>query len=225
MNIKEQSAKCAFDKIIDGQTIGLGGGQTIKYIVSMLAKSNKNVTIVSPSIETTLLCTQSGLRVVPTYTVDHVNLAFDGCDEVDKNLCALKSGGAIHTKEKIIAKMADEYILCVDDSKFFDTLPFIHPVTLEVLFDAFSYVCSQFVSIKPRDVEKKDGWMISDYGNVILDVDAKGASVEEIYHKINDTVGIVDSSLFVDCVSSVIVASSSGIKEVFKDGKVVELDG
>lgn len=72
-----------------------------------------------------MLCLKHQLCVVPTWSVDHVDIAFDGCDEVDLRLNALKSGGAIHTKEKIIASMANDYVLLVDESKVFEKLPLI----------------------------------------------------------------------------------------------------
>ena len=62
-----------------------------------------------------------------------ISVAFDGCDEVDENLIALKSGGGIHTKEKIIATMADDYILLVDESKVVKRLEFKYPIVLEIL--------------------------------------------------------------------------------------------
>jgi len=36
--------------------------------------------------------------------VDHVDIAFDGCDEVDSHLNALKSGGGIHRQLLVIYK-------------------------------------------------------------------------------------------------------------------------
>jgi len=68
---------------------------------------------VTPSFTTASLCVQNGLQVVPTWSVDRIAVAFDGCDEVDEQLHALKSGDGIHTKEKLIASMADHYIMLV----------------------------------------------------------------------------------------------------------------
>ena len=36
--------------------------------------------------------------------------------------------------------MSDHYILLIDESKYFITLPFSHDITCEVLKDAYSYV-------------------------------------------------------------------------------------
>lgn len=69
-----------------------------------------------------------------------MDIAFDGCDEVDENLHALKSCGGIHTKEKIVSAMAKEYVLLTDETKYFDSLPFGYPLTIEVVRSARAFV-------------------------------------------------------------------------------------
>ena len=107
--MKRKCAKEALSYIKDKSIIGLGGGTTISYLVSYIKESELDVKIVTPSFETEKLCIENGLVVLPTWSVESISVAFDGCDEIDKELNALKSGGGIHTKEKIIASMADEY--------------------------------------------------------------------------------------------------------------------
>lgn len=139
-DVKKLCAKAALNYIQDGMVIGLGGGSTILYLVEYINGSNKKVTVVTPSVKTFEKCMEYGLKVLITCNVDHIDVAFDGCDQVDENLNALKSGGAIHTKEKIIASMADEYILLVDKSKVVPKLNFMYPVVLEIVNDSKSYV-------------------------------------------------------------------------------------
>ena len=105
--------KCALEAlkyIQDGMIIGLGGGSTVAYLVEYLSQEKKDIQVVTPSYQTAQLCLQYQLPLLPTWSVDNIDIAFDGCDEVDLKLNALKSGGAIHTKEKIIAAMAKQYL-------------------------------------------------------------------------------------------------------------------
>lgn len=137
--LKKNCAKEAMKYIKDGMIIGLGGGRSIAYLIEHIKEDkNLNVKVVTPSIKTKLLCIENGLDVLHTCFVDKVDVAFDGCDQVDENLNALKSGGGIHTKEKLIASMADEYILLVDEAKVENTLTFKAPVVLEILEDSLS---------------------------------------------------------------------------------------
>lgn len=126
MIMKKKCALYASKLVKDGMVVGLGGGSTISYLIDYV--KDKDIKVVSPSSKTVLLAQKMGLTVLNTQYVDHVDIAFDGCDEVDSHLNALKSGGGIHTQEKIIASMADEYIVLVDESKFHETLAFKVPL-------------------------------------------------------------------------------------------------
>ena len=138
--MKKKCAREALKFIKDNSIIGLGGGSTIGFLVEYIKEAGYKVKVVTPSMKTELLCIENGIEVIPTWGVSKVSVAFDGCDEVDKDLNALKSGGGIHTKEKIIASMAEEYILLVDESKVVDKLDFKYPVVLEIFKESKSYV-------------------------------------------------------------------------------------
>lgn len=131
--MKKKCAMEALKYIKDKSIIGLGGGSTISYLVSYIKETGLDVEIVTPSSVTERQCIENGLKVVPAWAVDSISVAFDGCDEIDNNLTALKSGGGIHTKEKIIASMAEDYILLVDESKVVEKLDFKYPVVLEII--------------------------------------------------------------------------------------------
>ena len=156
--------------------------------------------------------------------MDQDDIAFDGCDEVDSHLNALKSGGGIHTQEKIIASMADEYIVLVDETKFHDTLAFQVPVVVEVLPKAFSIVKKKLEelngNVELRTATNKDGFLMSDEGNILLDVYFN--DVQDI-GMLNQTLlmmpGIVDTSLFVDILTGIILVNDKG---VFKKKKNCE---
>ena len=214
--------KCALEAlkyIQDGMIVGLGGGSTVAYLVEYLAQEKKDIQVVTPSYQTAQLCLQYQLPLLPTWSVDHVDIAFDGCDEVDLNLNALKSGGAIHTKEKIIASMAKQYILLVDESKVYETLPFHHSVTLEIIPESMAIVKKQIEQlggqVQMHSSKAKDGMTISDHGNFIME--ASFQQVKDI-HKLNDDlnriVGIIETSLFVGLVTSVLSVDDAHVRVI-----------
>jgi ribose 5-phosphate isomerase len=164
---------------------------------------------------------KNGIEVIHTCSVDKLDVAFDGCDEVDEELNAIKSGGGIHTKEKLIVAMSDDYILLVDNTKFVKTLTFKYPVVLEILEDSLKYVERSVVELggKPtiRNSTAKDGFTISDNGNLLMDV--MFYNVQDIYelqNRLRDICGVIDTSLFTNGVTKVVVASSSGVKVISK---------
>lgn len=225
MIMKKKCALYASKLVKDGMVVGLGGGSTISYLIDYV--KDKDIKVVSPSSKTVLLAQKMGLTVLNTQYVDHVDIAFDGCDEVDSHLNALKSGG-IHTQEKIIASMADEYIVLVDESKFHETLTFQVPVVVEVLPKAYSIVKKKLEELNGivewRSASNKDGFLMSDEGNILLDVYFDG--VQDI-RLLNQTLlmmpGVVDTSLFVDILTGMILVNDKGVFKKERNGEFYAL--
>lgn len=226
MIMKKKCALYASKLVKDGMVVGLGGGSTISYLIDYV--KDKDIKVVSPSSKTVLLAQKMGLTVLNTQYVDHVDIAFDGCDEVDSHLNALKSGGGIHTQEKIIASMAGEYIVLVDESKFHETLAFKVPVVVEVLPKAYSVVKKKLEklngNVELRTASNKDGFLMSDEGNILLDVYFDG--VQDI-RLLNQTLlmmpGVVDTSLFVDILTGMILVKDKGVFKKERNGEFYAL--
>lgn len=211
--MKRKCAKEAVKLIKKNMVVGLGGGSTINFMIESLKKSK--IKVVTPSYKTALACKIAGIEVLPTWLVDHVDIAFDGCDEVDYNLNALKSGGAIHTSEKIIGSMADQYILLVDESKVSPKLTFKHPVVVEVIKEAYSSVTRKLnklgAKVQSRCADNKDGMIISDHGNIILEAYFSDVQdIEALNTELLKMPGVVDTSLFVGIATSALVVNENG---------------
>ena len=221
-DLKKNCAKEAIKYIKSGMIIGLGGGRSIAYLIEHIKEDkNLNVKIVTPSTKTRLLCIENGLEVLHTCSVDKVDVAFDGCDQVDEKLNALKSGGGIHTKEKLIASMAKEYILLVDEAKVEMTLTFKAPVVLEILEDSLKYVERQVLELggKPvvRSSDIKDGFTISDNGNLLMNVDFNDVKdIYELNNRLINICGVIETSLFTNVITKAIIASEKGIRVISK---------
>lgn len=216
MNVKEACAKRAFDMIEEGMTVGLGGGSTVALLIKKIGAEGKRITAVTPSQDTYDLCREHHIAMVPISDVSEIEVAFDGCDEVDVSLSALKSSGGIHVREKLVAAMAKEYVLLADEDKFFDVLPFHYPVTMEVLRPAKSYVCRVLdgygVKVKPRRGGGKTGIVISDDGNYIMEaVFPKGTSTGEQNRILDGTQGVVGHGIFHGLASKAIIARKDGV--------------
>lgn len=221
--MKKRCAKEALKYIKDNSIIGLGGGSTISYLVSFIKEAGLNVKVVTPSFNTASLCAKNGIEILPTWSVSSIDIAFDGCDEVDENLNALKSGGGIHTKEKIIAKMAKEYVLLVDESKVVKSLDFKCPVVLEIIPESKSYVEKIVESLggKPsmRTSSTKDGVTISDHGMLLMDVSfnkEKVKSIMDLNRQLKEIVGVIDTSLFYNIATGAIVVGENSLRVITK---------
>lgn len=215
-DIKKECAKEALKLIRDNYIVGLGGGSTIAHLVKLIRESElQNIKIVTPSTNTKYLCIEEGLELINTSSVEHIDIAFDGCDQIDVNFHALKSGGGIHTKEKIVSNIANEYVILVDESKFLMKLDYKVPVVLEIFEDALAYVKKELkkfnVSYSIRKSELKDGFIITENGNILLDIMFKNVEDSlKLENDLNSISGVIDCSLFTKSITKILVTSSSG---------------
>lgn len=216
--MREQCARFAASRLKDGMIVGIGAGRTMACLIDVLSMMDLDIKIVSPSSQSALLANKAGLHVLPLQVVDHIDIAFDGCDQVDQRKYALKSGGGVHTLEKLVASMAGEYILLVDSSKVVKRLDFKVPVVCEILPQASSAIYSWIESLgfacQYRTASNKDGYFCTEHGNYLLDVMVDEAQVDNVvsFHDLLlKRPGIVDISLLVDLVSDVYVANDTNI--------------
>jgi ribose 5-phosphate isomerase A len=222
-DLKMICAKEAMKYIKNNMVVGLGGGRSIAYLINYIAEDkNIDIKVVTPSTKTRMLCIENGLEVLHTSSVNKVNVAFDGCDQVDEDLNALKSGGGIHTKEKLIASMSEDYILLVDEAKVEKILTFKSPVVLEILEDSFKYVERRILELggKPviRSSDIKDGFTISDNGNLLMNVFFDNiVDIYELNNKLINICGVIETSLFTNVVTKAIIASENGIRVISRN--------
>lgn len=217
--MKQKCAKATYEMIKDGMVIGLGGGRTIAFLIEELKNGNKKVKAVTPSEDTMNLCVKAGIEVLPLEFVKQIDIAFDGCNEIDKNLNALKTDGGIFTREKIVAVMAKDYVILADEEKYSDELTFEHAVAVEVIKSAKEYVKSKLeemgAKVEERSTEMKMGTLVSDDGNYLMNAYfEKGQDVKALDEKLKHITGIVETSLFYNIVSKALIAGESGIRVI-----------
>lgn len=214
--MKQKCARKAFEMIEDGMTVGLGGGSTVALLIQEIEKRKKKIYAVTPSQDTMELCMKHHISLLPLEMVDHIDIAFDGCDELDRELNALKSCGGIHTREKIVASMAKDYVLLADEGKIKEKLAFQYPVMVEIIRPARKYVqkCLEELGavVTERRAGGKTGTMISDDGNYLMEAAFSHVEdAEKLYKELEAITGLVDHSLFYGIASRAIIAKQNGI--------------
>lgn len=223
MELKRTVGYAAAKLVKDGDVVGLGTGSTTHYFIKKLgnriAEEEINILGIPTSYQSFLLAKNSGITVT-TLEEHDINIAVDGADEVDSSLNLIKGGGAAHTMEKIVDSAANKFIVIVDDSKVVDKLGKF-PVPLEVIPQAYRAVSNhvkQFGGVPAlRMAERKDGPVITDNGNFVIDV--KFESIEDPAHlekELNFIPGVVENGIFSGLASEVLVGTSEGIKRLKK---------
>lgn len=192
----------AADMIEDGMVVGLGTGSTVYYMIERLAvrvRGGLRVSGIPTSFQTAIRARESG---IPLTTLDDnpvIDIAVDGADEVDPKLRLIKGRGAAHLREKCVAAAAKHFVVVVDEQKVVKKLSAQVPV--EVLPFAVMPVMARLRSLgcEPviREAVKKDGPVVTDNGNFV--VDCRFADISNPDHleaAIAAIPGVMESGLF-----------------------------
>lgn len=210
--LKKDAGYLAAGEVKDGQILGLGTGSTTHYFIEAVGKRVESEGIevmgIPTSYQSFLLAKAAN---IPVTTLDEheIDLAVDGADEIDPKFNLIKGGGAAHTLEKIVDYSAKEFIVIADSSKLVDTLG-AFPLPVEIIPESVSPVMKALKDMggvpEMRMGQLKDGPVITDNGNFILDV-AFGAIKNPIHMEkdLNAIPGVVENGLFTEMVDKVII--------------------
>jgi ribose 5-phosphate isomerase A len=228
MDYKMEAAKEALKLIRPGSTIGFGAGSTMANLIGLIKGDEglaASLTTLSSSFTTRRLLQQEGFEVREMGWADRVDLYFDGCDQFDRRLSALKSGGGVHTTEKVLASMADEFVIVGDFTKRVERLESTYPLVLEVIPEALAFVSDRVkkffnpVRSELRLSNKKDGAVITERGNFLIDCWFDPFPEPAV---INDRMagisGVLEHSLFYNLAQRAIVAGPDGIQYFTRSG-------
>jgi ribose 5-phosphate isomerase A len=225
-NAKKNAALEAVKHVKHGMVIGLGSGSTAAYAIEEIGKRMKNEKInvlgVPTSYQSFILAVKNG---IPTTTLEEhpiLDLSIDGADQIDRNLNLIKGMGGALTREKIIACASSYNIIIADESKKTNILGTNgQPVPVEILPLALPLVDHYVREMggKPvlREGKGKVGPVVTDNGNVILDVDfGPIEKPAELAHKLKALSGVVETGLFIGLTNLAYIGTSSGIEKLVK---------
>jgi ribose 5-phosphate isomerase A len=205
LQAKRRVAIEAAKDIQDGHIVGLGTGSTAAEVLVELGRRCREEKLsilgIPTSFSAALLARENGIPVRTLDDVDGIDVAIDGADEVDPQRNLIKGGGAAHTREKVIASTAVTFIVVVDETKLVDRLGASFPVPVEVIPMALTPVMRRLRALKGdpavRMAERKDGPVITDEGNIIVDVRFERIDdPRAVEREINMIPGVLENGLF-----------------------------
>jgi len=210
---KRRAGEAAADDVEDGMVVGLGTGSTAAHAIRAIGERGLDVAGVPTSFQSRQLAIDAG---IPLTTLEEasVDLAIDGADQVAGG-DLVKGGGAAHAREKYVDASADRFVVVADPSKEVDALDY--PVPVEVLPDARPMVAERVRGLggepELRAAERKDGPVVTDNGNLVLDC-AFGEISEpgELAGALSSLPGVVEHGLFVGLADSVYVGTDDGVR-------------
>lgn len=221
-NIKQAIVQQALTLIKPQMVVGFGGGTTVGELVKEAANHVNDITVVTPSPTTRQLATILGYTVIDTQYCDRIDIAFDGCDQLDHHGNALKSGGGIHANEKIIASLADEYWLLTMQERLVDQFDTKTPLVLEVLPAGLSLAMRTISELGGqatiRTATNRDGFTLTDSGNLLIDCHFPSYdNLHELNSELSALAGVVETSYFDRLVSNALLgdAETQTVNQLF----------
>ena len=212
---KKQAALEAVKHIKDNMVVGLGTGSTAKHMIEAVGKlvaDGMNLTCVPSSDATEKLAKQLGIKIVALDEIEKIDITIDGADEFDGDFQLIKGGGGALLREKILAWNTKYNIIIADSSKDVKKLgAFKLPV------EVIPFATKQIVSfledegLQPVQRMKGNDPYRTDENNNIIDIDIlKVDDLKALEIKLLKVPGIVETGLFLDTTSLIIVGKEGG---------------
>jgi len=186
---KRLAGEAAAELVEDGMRIGLGTGSTVGFLLPALAaRGLEGIRCVATSPQTEATARELGLPVEPFESLDRLDIAIDGADQIDPAAWLVKGGGAAHTREKIVAAAAERFVVIASSDKEVGRIG--PPIPLELLRFGLTATLRALEPVTLRDVPPSpDGGVIADYEGAVEDP-------AELAARLSATPGVVEHGLF-----------------------------
>lgn len=212
--LKVAAATAALEWVKSDCVLGVGTGSTTECFIRLLPEHPaKPKLVVSSSAHSTVLLQECGVQVVDLTEAGNLDVYVDGADEFTERFTLVKGGGGAHTREKILAAAARQFVVIVDSSKEVSVLGRF-PVPVEVLPMARSLVARKVVGLGGNPALREG--FTTDEGNVILDCtgfDCKDSAKLEA--QLCALPGVVDCGLCaMRPADTILVGESTGVRRL-----------
>jgi ribose 5-phosphate isomerase A len=202
---KRLAAEAAAALVQDGMRVGLGTGSTVAYLLPALAARRLRLRCVATSVATAEMAHRLGLAVEPFDSLDRLDIAIDGADQIAPDGWLIKGGGGAHTREKIVAAAAERFVVIASSNKPVARLT--PPVPLELLAFGLPATLRAVAPATLRDgPPSPDGGVIADHRGEIGDPAELAARLDAIP-------GVVGHGLFPPAlVTDVIIGRGAAVE-------------
>jgi len=218
-SLKKLAGEEAAKYVRDGMVVGLGTGSTVKYTIlkiGEMVRDGLDIVGIPTSKATENLAKELGIPLGDLGDYDYIDITIDGADEVDRKLNLIKGGGGALLREKMVAYYSKMEIIVVDERKMKEYLGGF-PLPVEVVPYGWKRTLKELEKLGciPKLRERNGEIYITDNGNYIIDCKfCRIENPEELEKCIDNIPGVVESGLFVNMATEVIVGSEDGVWRV-----------
>ena len=187
----------------DGFVVGLGSGRAATTLVNSLSSlikvKNYNIRAVPTSLQIKLIAEKRGIPLLEVDQTDHIDVVFDGADQIDSQRYVIKGGGGALLRENILFSLANKIVVMADESKFVKnftrTVPVeVHPLARNSVINAIKKLGGK---TELRSLDR--GYpFFTENGNIILDCNFGEIKNPKILsQKIKQIPGVMESGIFI----------------------------
>lgn len=224
---KRAAAAAAVVEAADGMLIGLGTGSTAESFVRELAervRQGMRVTGVPTSERTAALARDLGIPLVALDAVDHLDISFDGADEVMlPGLDLVKGHGGALLREKLVAIASRRRIILADETKVVGALGSGTAIPVEVEMFGWRHTARRLAALgcevtrRPLDGAQADDPtaepFITDGGHYTLAlVFPTAPEAAALATRLKATPGVVDHGFFLGITERVYIGGANGVR-------------
>jgi ribose 5-phosphate isomerase A len=216
---KRAAAETAAAMIEDGMVVGLGTGSTARFAIEALirrVREGLRIRAIPTSERSAAQARDGGIPLTSFTEHRRLDITIDGADEIEiGSLSLIKGLGGALLREKIVAVASDRLVIVADGRKLVDRLGSTVPVPVEVVPFGWETTADRLrrLGTEPQPRRDADGKLFcTDGGNRILDC-RFGAIADPVALDlaIGQTVGVVETGLFIGIAKLALVAGDGGV--------------
>ena len=210
----------ALKLVKDGYIVGLGSGRAASELVRSLGllinEKNYKIIGVPTSLQIKLIALEKGISIVESDQVDHIDIVFDGADQIDSQNFVIKGGGGALLRENILFSLAKKIVIMADQTKFVKYLTRSVPVEIHPLARNSVLKSIQKLGGNPVLRSLDRGYpFFTENGNIIFDCDfGVIKNPKTLSQKIKQIPGVMESGIFIRKPDVVYKAKSGGKFEI-----------
>jgi ribose 5-phosphate isomerase A len=206
----------------DDYVLGLGSGRAatafVKSLSPYIKTKNLNVRCVPTSLQIKLIAEKGGIPLIEADQVNHIDVVFDGADQIDAQKNLIKGGGGALLRENILISAAKKVVIMADTSKFVKNFNRSVPVEVHPLARNTATKFIEKLGGIPKLRSLDRGYpFITENGNVILDCDFGVIKNPKILaQKIKQIAGVIEVGIFTRKPDVIYKAKTNGKFDILK---------
>ena len=188
----------------------------VKSLASFAKKKNYNIKGIPTSLQIKLIAEEGGIPIIESDQVDHIDVVFDGADQIDSQKYVIKGGGGALLRENILFSLAKKIIVMADKTKFVKnftrSVPVeIHPLARNSVTKTIDKLGGK-VNLRSLD---RGYPFFTENGNIILDCDfGVIKNPKTLSQKIKQIPGVMESGIFLKKPDIIYKAKTGGKFEI-----------